>query len=78
MPNPTDEVEILYTDLESLHKILGAIYNYLWAQDMVKSYQNLRAKAQESPLTAEVKRSRDKVFAYMHEAQMSGEESEED
>lgn len=76
--NATDEVGILYTDLEQMHKALSALYNYLWAQDATKAYSALRSKVQESPLTAEVKRQRDKVFGYMHEAQIAADADEEE
>ncbi len=66
---PTDQVEVLYGDLESTHALLSSVYNYLFAQDLTTQYKSLRNTTTESALTKAVKKQRDRVFGLIHEAQ---------
>lgn len=71
MVEPNEDVPVLYKDVEELHRTLTSVYNFLWAHDLIKAYSALRNKPSESMLTQAVRRSRDRLFGYIHEAQQN-------
>lgn len=62
-----EELPVRYEDLQDIYRVLTTLHNYMLAQDLVTQYRNMANQVQESPITKQLSRYRDRVFGYLQE-----------
>lgn len=73
MPEPSDDVVVLYGDLVELNEVLATVHNFLFVNDLQEQYRSLTNKVQTSRLTKAVRTQQDRIGAYLKEFEDDGE-----